>query len=168
MSAPDYSMARSRLSVRLPRESLYSSLEASSQYFRFDSETARLAQNANQWLYGNVDNHGVSRPASIAPSNFAVRNIEPMEYDAPFRTKSRRDHPVMGSVRHNGIRPRSVAPTESTEKLRTPSGDDADGTLNEEEIVYPKGLKLGLITLALCLAVFVMALGEHGIICCDL
>lgn len=165
MSAPDYSMAatsRSRLSIRLPRESLYSSLQASSQYFHFDSETARLARNANQWLTSNRDSNkddsGVSRPSSIAPSHFSVRSL-PIDYEVP--EPDRRPHPVMGSVRYSDIRPRSAAPTESTEKLQpSPGGVREDATNVVDDTVYPTGMKLALITLALCLAVFVMALGE--------
>ncbi|KAM5347709.1 hypothetical protein ACJ41O_007533 [Fusarium nematophilum] len=160
MSAPDYSMAatsRSHLSVRLPRESLYSTLMASSQYFRFDSETARLARNANQWLTTNrVDENGISRSSSIAPSNFSVRSLDPIDYDMPER--NRREHPVMGSVRYNEIRPRSVAPTESTEKLQSPPPQVPGSGRLDDGVVYPTGVKLALITLALCLAVFVMAL----------
>ncbi|KAH7274887.1 major facilitator superfamily domain-containing protein [Fusarium solani] len=163
MSAPDYSMAatsRSRLSIRLPRESLYSSLQASSQYFHFDSETARLARNANQWLTSNRDSNkddsGVSRPSSIAPSHFSVRSL-PIDYEVP--EPDRRPHPVMGSVRYSDIRPRSAAPTESTEKLQpSPGGVREDATNVVDDTVYPTGMKLALITLALCLAVFVMAL----------
>ncbi|KAF4984126.1 hypothetical protein FZEAL_619 [Fusarium zealandicum] len=157
MSAPDYSMAatsRSQLSVRLPRESLYSTLMASSQYFRFDSETARLARNASQWLTTNRDANGVSRPSSIAPSNFSVRSLDPIDYDLP--EQNRREHPVMGSVRYNDIKPRSVAPTESTEKLQ--SSPERMNARLDDGVEYPKGVKLALITLALCLAVFVMAL----------
>ncbi|RSL79744.1 hypothetical protein CEP51_007119 [Fusarium floridanum] len=167
MSAPDYSMAatsRSRLSIRLPRESLYSSLQASSQYFHFDSETARLARDANQWLTSNRDSNrdsnkdesGVSRPSSIAPSHFSVRSL-PIDYEVP--EPDRRHHPVMGSVRYSDIRPRSAAPTESTEKLQpTPDNAGDDATNVVDDTVYPTGMKLALITLALCLAVFVMAL----------
>ncbi|KAJ4187484.1 hypothetical protein NW755_006976 [Fusarium falciforme] len=163
MSAPDYSMAatsRSRLSIRLPRESLYSSLQASSQYFHFDSETARLARDANQWLTSNRDSNkddsGVSRPSSIAPSHFSVRSL-PIDYEVS--EPDRRPHPVMGSVRYSDIRPRSAAPTESTEKLQPPpDGMREDATNVVDDTVYPTGMKLVLITLALCLAVFVMAL----------
>ncbi|KAF4470310.1 aflatoxin efflux pump AFLT [Fusarium albosuccineum] len=156
MSAPDYSMAsttRSQLSVRIPKESLYSTLMASSHHFHFDSETARLARDANQWLTTNKDSNGVSRPSSIAPSNFSVRSL-PIDYDMP--EQNRRDHPVMGSVRYND-RPRSAVPTESTEKLQS-TPPDAGSSGNGDDVVYPTGMKLGLITLALCLAVFVMAL----------
>jgi hypothetical protein len=67
----------------------------------------------------------------------------------------------MGSVRYSDIRPRSAAPTESTEKLQpSPGGVREDATNVVDDTVYPTGMKLALITLALCLAVFVMALGE--------
>jgi hypothetical protein len=170
MSAPDYSMAatsRLHLSVRLPKETLYSSLRESSRYFNFDSETAKLARDADEWLTTHPngsgskeskDANGISRPSSIAPSNFSVRSL-PADYSMPEYHGRDFPHPVMGSVRHNEIRPRSAAPTESTEKLRSsPPVDGVETTGPEQE--YPTGVKLGLITLALCLAVFVMALGK--------
>ncbi|EXA01913.1 major facilitator superfamily domain-containing protein [Fusarium oxysporum f. sp. albedinis] len=168
MSAPDYSMAatsRSHLSVRLPKETLYSSLRESSRYFNFDSETAKLARDADEWLTTHPngsgskeskDVNGISRPSSIAPSNFSVRSL-PADYSMPEYHGRDFPHPVMGSVRHNEIRPRSAAPTESTEKLRSsPPVDGVEPTGPDQE--YPTGVKLALITLALCLAVFVMAL----------
>ncbi|KAM0342627.1 hypothetical protein ACHAPU_009356 [Fusarium lateritium] len=165
MSAPDYSMAatsRSHLSVRLPKETLYSSLRESSRYFNFDSETAKLARDANEWLTshpggsGNDSKeNGVSRPSSIAPSNFSVRSL-PADYNMPEYHRKEAPHPVMGSVRYNEIRPRSAVPTESTEKLQSPPASGAENGGAQQE--YPTGVKLGLITLALCLAVFVMAL----------
>ena len=170
MSAPDYSMAatsRSHLSVRLPKETLYSSLRESSRYFNFDSETAKLARDADEWLETHPgasgsnkdrDANGVSRPSSIAPSNFSVRSL-PADYSMPEHHGKEYPHPVMGSVRYNEIRPRSAVPTESTEKLQSvppESGAEHSGAQQE----YPTGVKLALITLALCLAVFVMALGK--------
>ncbi|KAM0553369.1 hypothetical protein ACHAPJ_007383 [Fusarium lateritium] len=177
MSAPDYSMAatsRSHLSVRLPKETLYSSLRESSRYFNFDSETTKLARDADEWLSshpggaassGSKDANGVSRPSSIAPSNFSVRSL-PADYNMPEHHRNDYPHPVMGSVRYNEIRPRSAAPTESTEKLQSPptSGNENSGPNTE----YPTGVKLALITLALCLAVFVMALGKYPILISEL
>ncbi|KAM0201552.1 hypothetical protein ACHAQI_011195 [Fusarium lateritium] len=166
MSAPDYSMAatsRSHLSVRLPKETLYSSLRESSRYFNFDSETAKLARDADDWLATHPggsgsneskDGNGVSRPSSIAPSNFSVRSL-PADYNMPEYHRKEAPHPVMGSVRYNDIRPRSAVPTESTEKLQSPPASGAENGVQQE---YPTGVKLALITLALCLAVFVMAL----------
>ncbi|KAM0203069.1 hypothetical protein ACHAPI_001241 [Fusarium lateritium] len=166
MSAPDYSMAatsRSHLSVRLPKETLYSSLRESSRYFNFDSETAKLARDADDWLATHPggsgsneskDGNGVSRPSSIAPSNFSVRSL-PADYNMPEYHRKEAPHPVMGSVRYNDIRPRSAVPTESTEKLQSPPASGAENGAQQE---YPTGVKLALITLALCLAVFVMAL----------
>ncbi|CAJ0549775.1 Ff.00g033880.m01.CDS01 [Fusarium sp. VM40] len=165
MSAPDYSMAATSrsLSVRLPKDSLYSSLRESSRYFNFDSETAKLARDADDWLATHPggsgsneskDGNGVSRPSSIAPSNFSVRSL-PADYNMPDYHRKEAPHPVMGSVRYNDIRPRSAVPTESTEKLQSPPTSGAENGPQQE---YPTGLKLALITLALCLAVFVMAL----------
>jgi len=159
--------SRSHLSVRLPKETLYSSLRESSRYFNFDSETAKLARDADEWLETHPgasgsnkdrDANGVSRPSSIAPSNFSVRSL-PADYSMPEHHGKEYPHPVMGSVRYNEIRPRSAVPTESTEKLQSvppESGEEHSGAQQE----YPTGVKLALITLALCLAVFVMALGK--------
>ncbi|ESU11755.1 hypothetical protein SNK03_011739 [Fusarium graminearum] len=145
MSAPDYSMAatsRSKLSVRLPKETLYSSLRESSRYFNFDSETAKLARDADDWLTSHPgasgsgtskDINGVSRPSSIAPSNFSVRSL-PADYSMPEHHGKEYPHPLMGSVRYNEIRPRSAAPTESTEKLQSSppvSGGEHSGPQQE-------------------------------------
>ncbi|KAK7421237.1 hypothetical protein QQX98_002369 [Neonectria punicea] len=164
MSAPDYSMAatgRSRLSIRLPKDTLHSSLMESSQHFNFDNETAALARNANAWLSSDEDL--TRRPPSIAPSNFSTRSVEREEYQPPPRNP--RDFPVFGSLRYSlrydDARPRTAPQTtESTEKLTQVIPDDsaASSRNGEDDIEYPTGMKLALITLALCLAVFVMAL----------
>ncbi|KAI5463622.1 major facilitator superfamily domain-containing protein [Mariannaea sp. PMI_226] len=164
-TAPDYSMARSRLSVRLPEEDFQSSLMASSHYFNIDPETAKLAHDANQWLSSAED---VTRPPSIAPSDFAIRHVERESFVPSIRNL--RDFPGFGSfrysLRYDESRPRTAPNTESTEKLtqvtrasevppqRTSERDNEE----ENNINYPTGIKLNLITLALCLAVFVMAL----------
>ncbi|KAH8736285.1 major facilitator superfamily domain-containing protein [Ilyonectria robusta] len=166
MSPPDYSTAaldRSRLSVRLPKDTLHSSLMASSQHFHFDRETAALARNANAWLSSEED---LARPVSIAESNFSTRSIEHEDYHQPPRNP--RDYPVFGSLRYSlryddarpRTAPRTATKTESTEKLTQGINDDSatSSRHSDDDIVYPTGMKLALITLALCLAVFVMAL----------
>ena len=41
------------------------------------------------------------------------------------------------------------------------------GEESEDNIVYPGGLQLGLLTLGLCLATFTVALGERNLDCSD-
>lgn len=164
MSPPDYStaaMGRSRLSIRLPKDTLHSSLMESSQHFHFDPETAVLARNANAWLSSEED---LARPASIAPSNFSTRSLEYNDYHES--TRNNREYPVFGdslrySLRYDSTRPRTAPKTESTEKLTQGVVEDSGAIpgQSEDDIEYPTGMKLALITLALCLAVFVMALG---------
>lgn len=137
---------------------------ASSQHFHFDRETAALARNANAWLSSEED---LARPVSIAESNFSTRSIEHEDYHQPPRNP--RDYPVFGSLRYSHryddarprTAPRTATKTESTEKLTQGINDDSatSSRHSDDDIVYPTGMKLALITLALCLAVFVMALG---------
>lgn len=68
---------------------------------------------------------------------------------------------MIGSLRYDDIRPRTTPQTESTEKLSVAPGNEDAAQDPDDGIVYPTGMKLGLITLALCLAVFVMALGRE-------
>lgn len=56
---------------------------------------------------------------------------------------------------------RSISSSHSKRKMESTGLDEAkalDRMDEEEEIVYPTGAKLALITLALCLSVFLMAL----------
>ncbi|KAH7134075.1 major facilitator superfamily domain-containing protein [Dactylonectria macrodidyma] len=162
MSPPDYStaaMGRSKLSIRLPKDTLHSSLMASSQHFHFDPETAMLARNANAWLSSEED---LARPPSIAPSNFTRRSIEHDDYREPTRNprESVFSDSLRYSLRYDSTRPRTAPKTESTEKLTQNVVDEssAGSGQGDDDIEYPTGMKLALITLALCLAVFVMAL----------
>lgn len=65
------------------------------------------------------------------------------------------DAPVLGSLRYDDIRPLTTPHNESNEKLPI----SGKGEVPQAETNYPTGYKLLLITLAVCLAIFVMALG---------
>lgn len=57
----------------------------------------------------------------------------------------------------------AVVDPQSTVADETATGDDLEKVKTkdaEEDIVYPHGLKLGLILLALCLSVFLVALDQ--------
>ena len=178
MSRPDYSSVdtekKDRLSAHLPKDSLLSSIMTASQGFHFDPETARMARNANLWL--SSDDESSTRPSSV--SEESIRSFATARQHVPI--KNPRDNPVLGSIRgslrrslrgsmrgsmliYDDMRPRPI--TESTEKLHTPADGSMDEDPPKEDTTrhdgqeYPKGMKLYLITLALCLAVFVMALG---------
>ncbi|KAF7561417.1 hypothetical protein G7046_g2724 [Stylonectria norvegica] len=171
MSRPDYSSIdgaeQSRLSVHLPKDSLFSSIMTSSQHFHVDPETADLARNANLWLSSDDES---SRPPSITPNDASVRSFTPARQ--PNTLRNPRDNPVLGSIRDSfrhslrqSLRYDEIMPppTESMEKLQQDSSMNLEkgneqAETRDTENVYPKGMKLALITLALCLAVFVMAL----------
>ncbi|CAM1511984.1 Fc.00g094970.m01.CDS01 [Cosmosporella sp. VM-42] len=177
MSRPDYSSVgtekKDRLSVHLPKETLFTSIMTATQGFHFDPETARMARNVNMWL--SSDDESSTRPSSV--SEESVRSFETARQHAPI--KNPKDNPVLDSLRgsfrrslrgsvrgsmliYDDMRPRPI--TESTEKLHTPADGSINGDPPTEDTTrhdgqdYPKGMKLFLITLALCLAVFVMAL----------
>lgn len=180
-TAPDYSIARmsriSRLSVRLPQDTLHSSLVESSPYFSIDPETARMAHDADRWLSSSED---VARPRSTAPSSMGGRHhVDNTDGSVqPQRRMRPPSFPSFGSfrysLRYDETRPRTAPQTtESTEKLTQVDLNDRDGDTasaeaqvqhadaDEDDFDYPTGIKLVLITLALCMAVFVMALGEY-------
>lgn len=161
---PNYSFSpsnqqRNRLSVHIPKDTLSSSIMDSSHQYNFDPETARLAYNVNLWLASDDE---ISRPSSIAPS---IKSFQPRPQ--PSRMNSVRNsirHSFVGSLRYtDGLQPRPTPQIEDAERLQ---GSSAEKTTpptqgaGDDGGEYPSGMKLALIILALCLAVFVMALGK--------
>ena len=58
--------------------------------------------------------------------------------------------------------PEKEQPNELTQKKSNATQKSHTTTIREDGVEYPTGLKLGLITIALCLAVFLMALGKFS------
>lgn len=154
------SQAISRLSVHFPKETLHSALAGSSKYFLGDRETDSMARSISAWL---------SDDETVAASTMDNRSsIRPME-KAWMKDRRRTVTASMmlpAGFRYDDMHAREPPITESTEKLaRIPSDSseaenyDPTPQVDDDNIDYPTGFKLFLIVFALCLAVFVMALG---------
>lgn len=151
-----------RLDVDLPEHSLFSSIVTSSPYFNPTPPPAVRRENFNLWI--SDDDEDDSRPVSISALSNYSKFARGSRRAASAR--SARTSFLGPNLRHDEIRPHSIALSESTEKLgdfpstKSVKADAASQlSVHGDGIEYPKGLKLVLITIALCLAVFVMALG---------
>ncbi|KJZ80067.1 hypothetical protein HIM_00781 [Hirsutella minnesotensis 3608] len=155
-----------RLSVKLPKDSLASSLASSSRYFLNDPDAHYMAHSINHWLSDDE-----TLPPTAAPTPSTISSLRFME-KAHVRDTQRFSHQVrtsiiLGTMPYDSLRPGTLPPSESTEKLRPASsyGSDAGILPNKEESdkredgqEYATGLKLALIVIALCFSVFLMAL----------
>lgn len=162
---PNYSSSnqqRNRLSLHIPQDTLSSSIMDSSHQYTFDPETARLAYNVNLWLASDDE---ISRPSSIAPS---IRSFQPRPQASRINSvRNSIRHSFVGSLRYtDGFQPRPTPQIEGAEKLQISSAEKTTPPTRDagdDGIDYPSGMKLALIILALCLAVFVMALGNSNL-----
>ncbi|KAK5991776.1 MFS-type efflux pump MFS1 [Cladobotryum mycophilum] len=132
-----------RLTVKFPEEPLpnFLSYPPSDQYSG-DLENFAMSHHIT-WLSDDD-----TPPASLVPSETgSVRSLE----KATVRQSILGNAFGGGGVPYDDIRPRTAPFTESQENLQEPT----DGIENPE---YPTGMKFTLIIVALCFAVFVMAL----------
>lgn len=155
-----FSTVLSRLSIHLPKETLQSAIASSSRYFLGDPESDAMARSINTWL---SDDDSTLPPPTIG-NRASVRTME----KAWLKDRRSLTASMMlpAGFRYDEMRPRAPPITESTEKLtRIPTDssqveDGGSSGVEEDLTEYPQGFKLFLLVLALCLAVFVMALGK--------
>lgn len=94
-----------------------------------------------------------SRASTLTPSD-SSSNYDEMEKDIASSAASFQD------IR---IDPILLPPVPYSELSRIPSvkSEQAEIVNNEDDLEYPKGMKLALIVMALCFSVFLMALGKE-------
>lgn len=151
-----------RLSVRLPKGSLTSSLATSSRYFL----DYREAQHISNWL---TDDESIRSPAT-PPSPSTMSSLKFVDRAVVRTSQPVRTSIILGAVPYDAMRPSGpeAAATESREKLQLfpGSGSDAGNVADQSSVTredgqeYATGLKLALIITALCFSVFLMALGK--------
>ncbi|POR34948.1 Major facilitator superfamily domain, general substrate transporter [Tolypocladium paradoxum] len=154
-----------RLSVQLPKASLSSSLATSSGYSLDDPDTHHMARNMTMTTWLSDDK---TQPPTDTPSPATMPSLKSMDRAVVRDSQPVGTGMVLGTVPYDAVHP-GTAPvaTESKEKLqRCSSASDAGdisnqpATAREDGREYATGLKLALIISALCLAVFLMALGR--------
>lgn len=174
-----------RLSVKLPRDTLQSSLEKSSQYFLEDRETHVMAYRIKTWLSEDetqLPSTGHTSFCSDLKSlekNFEtdLRSLGKVaarpRADSIVRSSIRdsvRGSILLGAVRYEDMVPgMALRQGDEFEKLQQRqsrfSEDENDAidtaSMRDDDMQHATGMKLALIITALCFAVFVMALGNH-------
>jgi EmrB/QacA subfamily drug resistance transporter len=158
----------SRLSVNLPRESLWSAMSSTSKYFAAERLKRQSKPNrVTMWL----DDDATRGPSSDYSGADSIHSIEKDFPKPPQRATFRhsiqngfRNSFLLGAVRYEDERPRlTMLVPESQEKLHRYStagaleGQETSEAAGPHED-YATGYKLFLIVFALCCAVFVMAL----------
>ncbi|KFG87985.1 putative efflux pump antibiotic resistance protein [Metarhizium anisopliae] len=171
-----------RLSVKLPRDTLQSSLEKSSQYFLEDRETHVMAYRIKTWLSEDetqLPSTGHTSFCSDLKSlekNFEtdLRSLGKVaarpRADSIVRSSIRdsvRGSILLGAVRYEDMVPgMALRKGEEFKKLQQRqsrfSEDENDAidtaSMRDDGMQHATGMKLALIITALCFAVFVMAL----------
>lgn len=77
---------------------------------------------------------------------------DPVTTTEPVRSPSTQEQPHGAGERHHGLK------GELQDTVEEAKEQDSAENVPEDETEYPSGMKLGLISLALCLSVFCMAL----------
>ncbi|OAQ59416.2 MFS toxin efflux pump [Pochonia chlamydosporia 170] len=170
-----------RLSVKLPKSTLKSSLETSSRYFLEDRETHAMAHSIKTWLSEDetqlstghtsfcsdlksleksfvADLKSLDKPPTRPRPNSMVRNSI---------RDSVRGSILLGAVRYEdmvpGATPRQGGEFEKLQLQQSRQSQYGDAgidtsSIREDGEEYATGVRLALIIVALCFAVFVMAL----------
>ena len=109
------------------------------------------------------ESSSASDPAMVkSEATTAVPSQNVSTADLGGSIKEEKDaQPVVVAAKEDGTQPRkSAEPAKATEKIEESTAVEEAKALDTEEaeIEYPHGLKLAVITLALCLSVFLVAL----------
>lgn len=171
-----------RLSVKLPNDTLQSSLEHSSPYFLEDRDTHVMAHSIKTWL----SEEDTQLPTGHTSFNSDLQSLEKSfesdlksldkvaarpRLNSTVRSSMRdsvRGSILLGAVRYEdmvpGVAPRQGGEFEKLQREQSRYSQYNDAgidtvSIREDGEVYATGMKLALIITALCFAVFVMALG---------
>jgi hypothetical protein len=97
------------------------------------------------------------RPLSMADSEkTATHSVNPSFVETKETAESTMPS-AAASTREQSVEPQTAAPVEGISDEKTPNLT-AEGAENDDDFEYPSGWRLAVITIALCLSVFCMAL----------
>lgn len=116
---------------------------------------SRKAGASDPVASSNVKSEATTVVPSQNVSNSDLEKTINAETDISEKLSSERSSSPSSQKLDNPIEPTEV---EIQNKKAHVEGEDSPGLSDEDQLVYPSGLKLGLICLALCLSVFLVAL----------